>query len=192
MSGEDKPLENKEIKDKYNEENSEIIFHYQRGERQGQKRASPSELLDKAYKRPGLIRSMAGNRGNFFLLISIVLISIMFILSLRHSRGQEQTEFNLGQNTVTLSVSQEESVVFLSIGKVARPRRTPYTGPVDISASPIMPMGTGEMSFVTQRVFFGDNSPEVFHLSLPFEGNEFVVILRTENETVTHTVRKRP
>ena len=170
-------------------ENSDIVFYYAREERQGQRRLSASDMLRNVNTRPGLIRSIAGNRGNFFVMIFILLISIMFIMSSRHSADRQRAELRLGQNTITLSVLEEEAVSFLSINKAAR--RNAYTGAVDISASPALPMGQGELRFVTHRIFFSDETQEIFRLSLPFEGDEIIVIFRTENETVSHTVRKR-
>ena len=174
-------------KDRYNEKNTDIVFYYPREERQG--RPSASDMFKTANTRPALARSIAGGRGNFFVLISIVLIAIMFIISLRHSSDQQRTELRLGQNTITLSALEEDGITILSINKAVLPRRTAYTGAVDISASPA---GQGELNFVNHRIFFSNDSPEYFGFSLPFDAEEFIVILRTENETVSQTVRKSP
>ena len=171
-------------------ENSELVFHYKARE-QGQRRASASELAQKANARPGLMKSLAGGKGNFFVLISIVLICIMTVLGYRISSGQTNKGLSLGRNTVNLSILDEDNILFLSIQKHAPARKAAYTGPVDIAASPALPIGEGNLSFVTQRVFFSDSSTEIFRFSLPFGGDEVIVILRTENETVTQTVKRQ-
>jgi len=142
--------------------------------------------------RRGFIKSLIGSRGNLFLLISILGIFLIFILGNRASLNREQGGFILGQNTVTLFAIEEEEILYLFVHKRSPSGRTGYTGPVDISVAPVLSMGEGEPVFVTQRVFFSNNSPEAFRFALPFESDGIMVILKTENETIMRTIKKGP
>ena len=173
------------------ERDSDLVFYYSKQQRQ--RRISAAELEKNANKKPGLVKSLMGGRGNFFLLISIVIICIMYFLGLRISNSRANAAFNLGGNSITLSVLEEEAILFLSINKKtpAKPAKEKvYVGPVDISASPALSMREGELNFVNQRIFFSENTQEAFRLSLPFDSEEIILILRTENETVTRTVKR--
>ena len=171
------------------ERDSDLVFYYSKEQRQ--RRISAAELEKNANKKPGLVKSLTGGRGNFFLLISIILICVMYFLGIRISNSRGNASFNLGGNTVALAVLEEEAILFLSIKKTIPARRKAYIGPVDISASPALSIG-GEYNFVNQRIFFGENKQEAFRLSLPFDSEELILILRTENETVTRTIKARP
>ena len=167
-------------------ENSDLVFYYS-----SERRARRAAALEQKNTRPGFIKSLIGSRGNLFLLISIFGIFLIFFLGVRASSNQSQGSFHLGQNTVALSALEEEKIFYLIIHKKSPSWGSAYyTGPVDISAAPALSIGEGGPAFVTQRVFFSNNSPEVFRLYLPFESDDIMVILRTENETVMRTVKK--
>jgi hypothetical protein len=169
-------------------ENSDLVFYYSSARRE--RRAS---LLEQnTNSRRGFVKSLIGSRGNFFLLISILGIFLIFILGNRASLNREQGGFILEQNTVALSAIEEEEILYLFVHKKSPSWRTAYTGPVDISVAPVLSMGEGEPVFVTQRVFFSNKSPEAFRLALPFESDGLMVILKTENETIMRTIKKGP
>ena len=172
------------------ERDSDLVFYYSR--EQHQKRTSAADLEKNANKKPGLIKSLTGGRGNFFLLISIVLICIMYFLGIRISNSRTNTAFNLGGNTVALSVLEEETILFLSIKKTTPSRGNAYIGSVDVSVSPALSIEDGELSFINQRISFSGNKQEVFRLSLPFDSEELILIFRTENEAITRTIKSKP
>jgi hypothetical protein len=176
-------------RDELTEENSEVVYHYSREHRLS--RASSQVLahnneIDSS--RPGAGRIIFGRRSNFFILASILLIIFVYSIGSRPSAESEGT--TLSRNIITLSVLEEGTILFLAIEKKTPARGSAYIGPVDIAASPVLRLEEEDPVFMVQRVFFTEKSPETFFFSLPFEAEEFIVILQTENETIARTVKK--
>jgi len=62
-----------------------------------------------------------------------------------------------------------------------------YSGAVDIAVSPVMEKSkegeTGELpEMFTHRVYFTEKGSEFYRISIPFEGNDFLVLLRIDND----------
>ena len=171
---------------KNNKENDREIEYYYSRERRLEK-ASPvvREMYEKNNKR-GLITSIAGNKGNFFLLISIIIICFMYFLGMNIT-GKSDKSIVLESNKITMGIYEEESILLLSIHKKVS-GKTGYTGAVDVT---IMPQLSGEGSrTMSHRISFTENLEEDFYISLPFEGEKFTVIFQIENQTITGTAEK--
>ena len=174
----------------YKEINSEIVFHYSREHRLSRASAAVSKHNSNPYVKPGLAKRILGSRFNLFILVSIFMIFIMIMLDSRDFFNRAQGGITLGHNIMALSVLEEESILILSIQKTRPIQREAYIGPVDIIASPAQPAEGEEPAFLIRRIFFGDSSQEVFNFTLPFEGDELIVILQAEDETQIQRVRK--
>ena len=176
-----------EKKRQQNEElNQEPVYYYSRERRLN--RASPRvrAFNDETPSRRGFSKSLIGSRGNIFLLISIVIICAMFGIAFRSPKGGTKTE--LGRNTVALTITREEGILILEIVKNAPKSGEFYTGEVDIAVSPVMAKpGNAEINLdnynvFTHRVFFHPVDFESFQSALPFEENNFVVLIITGDE----------
>jgi hypothetical protein len=167
-------------------ENSDVVFYYS-----SERRKNRAALFEQNTKKSqGLAKRLFGGRGNIFLLLSILGVFFIYMIGSRSSADQAQGSFRLGKNTVVLTALEQDRFFYLFIHKRVPFRGKAYTGLVDISAAPALAIGEGEPAYVTQRIFFSNNTPEIFRFILPFESDEVVVILRTEKETVMRTVIK--
>jgi hypothetical protein len=175
------------------DDDREIVYYYSRERRL--ERASPQvrELNETSSNRPGFIRRAAGNKGNIFLLLSIIMVCIMLVFS---SRLRSPGSFKFGGNEIKLSITKNNGeVLSLEILKTIVKDMFIYTGAVEIAVSPVQkkpPMGTENPppEIMHGRVFFSLAEEENFSFVLPFDGNEFWVILESEDERAVHRVRK--
>ena len=165
---------------------SDIINYYSREHRL--QKASPvvRGIYDKQ-KNGKPANSLFGHKGNIFLLISILVICFMYFLGTKIT-GRSDPAITLGNNRLTVAVTEEESVSLLSVKKTVPPKAYAYTGNVDLT---VLPEQSGDGTrIMSHRIVFTLNQEEDFIVALPFEGNKFIVIFQTENETVTKTVEK--
>jgi hypothetical protein len=93
----------------------------------------------------------------------------------------------LGGNSLTLAIINVEDVLILGIVKNAPERGEFYTGEVDIAVSQAaprvnLPENQEEQQIFAHRIVFRPVESETFHLSLPFEGDDFIVVLRAGAE----------
>jgi hypothetical protein len=84
---------------------------------------------------------------------------------------------------------EEESILILSITKTVPGGKEAYTGPVDITVSPVLSEGE-RIAVFSHRIFFSTDSPETYYIALPFEGGRIIVILQTEYELFSRTLRR--
>jgi hypothetical protein len=174
------------------EDSSEVMYYYSREHRLARASAAVRELNESSSSRPGLLGSFAGNKSNIFILASILIIAVMFILYSRLEGGNSEG-FKLGENSVILSINKTGEGYSLSIVKEAPEKGDPYAGAVDVAVSPVQPKpAPGEENsppeIVTDRIFFTYDNREEYSLPLPFGGKDFIVILQSENERI---VRRR-
>ena len=173
----------------------ETVFYYSREHRLSRAPQRIRDFNEERTGKSGRSKGLFSNKGNMFILISILVICAMFALNSRISGAV--SEVKLGGNTVALNIVMEEGVQMLSIVKRAAGKGDVYAGEVDVAVSPVKPKSrAGEESPVfTQRIFFHPVESEVFSFSLPFdinaEGDSFYVILKTSYELKTAKVNVR-
>jgi hypothetical protein len=169
------------------EPDQEIVYHYSR-----EHRLSKASQAVKDYNndtsRPSFIRTFTKTKGNIFMLIAIVMASALIIIFNLTSAGGK-TSLTLGNNSVTISILEEESILILSISKTVPDGKEAYTGPVDITASPVVSDGE-RIPVFSHRIFFSANSLETYDIALPFEEGRIIVILQTEYELFSRTLRR--
>ena len=179
MQDEDKP-----------EEDRDIVYYYSRERRLNRAPRTVKELVNSSDKKRGLVKTIFGNRGNMLVFMSIIMICIMFYMSNRPG-GTASPEFIIGNNQVTVTILEEDSILFLSITKIIPARANVYTGAVDIAVSPTL-YDTEEPPVMSHRIFFSFNTREDYLVSLPFDGDSFIVMIQTEHETMARTIRREP
>jgi hypothetical protein len=160
----------------------EAVFHYSREHRL--KRASPAvrALYDEDATKPGAVKNMVGRKSNLFLLVSILMVCVMLALT---SRIPGEKGVKLGGNTVALAIVRTNSdELSMLIQKTAASSGEPYTGAVAVAVSPVISKeDKGKTPEIyTDKFFFTPAEKEDYRFELPFEGEDFLVVLQTEYE----------
>jgi len=116
--------------------------------------------------------------------LSVVVISVFGLaISFFTRETPPGSAMTLGRNSLTLVILRVEEVLVLGITKNAPDRGEFYIGDVDIAVSPAMQSEEEELQQVfTHRVLFRPLASETFYLSLPFEGDDFIVVLMAGDE----------
>ena len=161
----------------------ETVFYYNRERRL--KNASPAvqALNNDQYGSLTLRKILLGNRGNLMLLVGIVVISIFgLVINFINREPSPASSITLGGNNLALAIFRVDAVLILSITKNAPESGEVFIGEVDIAVSPAQ-IGEGEEPQIfSHRVFFRPAASEIFHVSLPFDGNDFFTVLRAGEE----------
>ena len=176
----------------------DTVYYYSRERRLS--RASPAvqKMNDGKPIRPSLSKTLFATRAHKLLFFAIILCCLTFSLAFRFSAREKGVE--LGGNTLALSIIPIEEMMVLGIVKGMPKSGEVYIGPVDIAVSPMMPKpkeGEGREDsgaaapapVFAHRIFFNPVESETYSLSLPFEGNDFLVILKTDTENKSLRLR---
>ena len=161
------------------------VFYYSREHRLNRASQAVRELNEENTVKPGLTKTLFATKGNLFIFASILLICAMFGLASRVSRTDKS--ITLGGNTLEIGIRNEEGILILGIMKKAPESGESYSGPVDIAVSPVpVKQNDGEKQeappVFAHRIYFYPVDSETNRISLPFEGNDFLIIIRTDNE----------
>jgi len=159
----------------------ETTYYYSRERRLSQ--ASPTVQGMNDGTRMTLGKAMFGSRGNRFLIISIVVISVFGMAIHQFTRERPPgTTMTLAGNSLSLAIVSVEDVLILGIIKTAPERGEFFIGEVDIAISPVMPRVSAgedqeEPQVFAHRILFRPVEYETFYISLPFGGEDFIVVL---------------
>jgi hypothetical protein len=140
-------------------------------------------LYDESAQRPGMMKSLVGRRSNIFLLVAVLMVCVMLVLSSRFPGAKKS--LTLGGNTVALAIAPNAGgKLSVSIQKTIPSSGEVYTEAVDIAVSPvILKKDKGKTPEIhTERFFFTPEEEEEYRFDLPFEGEDFLVVLQTETE----------
>jgi hypothetical protein len=166
MQDEKAELERREL-----EAEEDLVFRYSRARRLERASAAVRALNDDTpVKRPGLIRTLTSSRPNILLFISIVIISVFFIVTSILMPGDE---VKLGGNTLVLSAFRYQGSTVVIIKKTVKGKKA-YTGAVDVAVSSFDEAETG---VAAERIYFTPEKKEEFRFSLFFEAPELMVLL---------------
>ena len=91
----------------------------------------------------------------------------------------------LGNNQLTLRAMAYEGSSYLVIKKSAE--KDAYTGPVEIAVS--LPMEGGAPLVRVRVEYFTDKKEEEFRFSVPFAGEELLVLLRGGDSYIQHRIK---
>ena len=158
----------------------EPIYYYNREHRLS--RASQS-VRDHNEEGSGKARAKGGffgSRSNSMVFITIILIIVGFGVISRLQ--QRERGFTLGGNKLTLLIFEEEGVYLLGIVKSAPLNGNAYTGAVDLAVSP---ENEETPPVFNHRIYFGPGESELFRITIPFSGRNFLVLLTNGEESVT-------
>jgi hypothetical protein len=171
----------------------DIVFHYSRERRLERASQTVKELNTVSPSRRGFIKTVAGSKGNFLMLLSIVIVCVTMLIGSR-IQGRNVLGFELGENTVSLAVRKSGDGLALFIDKKAPKEGGGYSGVVDIAISPqAVKPAPGETSetppILTHRIFFSLAEKEEYSVALPFDGSDFIVIIQTDNERLSRRLK---
>jgi hypothetical protein len=159
----------------------ETVFYYSREHRL--KRASPAvRALYEDAPKLGVLKSLVGRKSNLFLLVSILMVCVMLTLG---SRIPGEKGINLGGNTVALAITRNNGgTLSIFIQKNAASSGEAYAGAVALAVSPVIAKeDTGKAPEIyTDKFFFTPAEKEDYRFELPFDGEDFLVVLQTEHE----------
>ncbi|MCL2832344.1 MAG: hypothetical protein FWD78_04165 [Treponema sp.] len=168
------------------EADQDIVYYYSREHRMQRASTGVRELNENAGVKQGIIKNLIGNKSNITVLVSIAIICLMaFFITI--SGGQTGAQVKLGENNVSMTIYDEGGILFLSLHKEFPSKIVPYTGAVDIAVSPVQ-TGKEVPPIETRRIFFSLDTPENYLVSLPFEGDKFLVALHTDFQTITRSL----
>jgi hypothetical protein len=174
--------------------NRETVFYYSRERRLN--RASPKVQAMNDGKNMTFGRAMFGPRANKLIFFAIVIICIFGLtINMFTTERAPGSSITFGGNRLSLAIFSFEEALILAIVKNAPERGEFYTGEVEIAVSPAMPRLTeGESREIppvfSHRLLFRPVDSETFHISLPFDENDFFVLLRAGEEQ--RSIRLRP
>ena len=161
----------------------DLVFYYSRERRLSRASAAVQELNNENTPPPRLTSRLFGSRNNFVIFITVIIICAAFGLGSRFT-GTERSA-RLGRNNLAVEIQNEEGILILDITKNAPKSGEAYTGAIDIVVSPVIPKSkeSGELPpLFTHRIFFTPRISEIFRISLPFDGKDFLVLLRIDSD----------
>jgi len=163
----------------------DLVFYYSRERRLSRAPAAVQELNSGTVPKIKITNRLFGNRINLMLFIAILLICAVFGLSTQMTGTGRSAK--LGRNTLTVGIMNEEGILMLDLEKKAPKGGGGYTGEVDIAVSPVMEKPregeTRELpEMFTHRIILTEKDNEFYRISIPFDGNDFLVLLRIDND----------
>ena len=158
------------------------VYYYSREHRLSKASPAVRAMNDGKYIRPSA-RTLFATRGNAIVFATVVIFTVFGLSSRFMGLGRERGTV-LGGNNLALTIVREEGVLFLGMTKNVPKNGEFYIGAVDIAVSPVIPKSReGETPQIyAHRVFFNPVESETYLVSLPFDENDFFVILVAENE----------
>jgi hypothetical protein len=181
-----------------NQDEKEITFYYSRENRLSK---APQDVRDlynpkQEKRRFSFIGPLIGSKGRTLLFSSILLMfAIIMAISIFSTSGGV---YALGGNSISVQAVKYEGAIIAVVKKSpAAPTRrgkstaSPYTGVVDISASPVLREETDARipDVFPHRVLFTAEPAEEFRFSLPFEADSVIMTFQTETSTVSVQVK---
>ena len=199
MTDEDKKREEKlaqqklafeelEVKKAEAEYKANMGFHYSRERRLSSASAGVRSINDGNITRANLFKTLFGTGSTRMLLFVILFVFASSGIATRFMavREGEDGEFHhyqgvlLGGNELALAIYPVEQALILLIIRSAPVTGEFHVGAVDIAVTPAT--ANDESQVFTHRIFFNVVEQESFQLLLPFEGDDFFVVLDAGQE----------
>ncbi|MDR2186135.1 MAG: hypothetical protein LBO80_10815 [Treponema sp.] len=175
------------------EPTQEPVFYYSRERRL--ERASPALRAFVSESGPpprrGFFRTLTANKSQAMVFISIIIIAaVMALTSIFYSSGNDVL---LEGNVLAVSALRYQGSTILLIKKELKDARNPYTGAVDVGVSPVLSgeaLAAGaEAPVFAQRIFFTLENSEEYRISVPFEGEELLLLFQAEEKRTSLRVK---
>jgi hypothetical protein len=166
-------------------------YYYSREHRLARASSAVQDLNDNKPAKKSFVKNLFGSRGNAVLFIMIIISCFMLSFVSRYT--QSKADLNLGGNAVKLSIQMEEGMPILGIIKQNAKTGKPFIGEVEIAVSPVLPnLNKGETPpLFFHRIIFSHAENESFQILLPFDENEFILLLKTPGEQKSVKLRAK-
>jgi hypothetical protein len=164
----------------------DIVYYYSRERRLS--RASPEvqALNDGIPIRSSLSKTLFATKAHRLVFFAIVIVVTVSSLASRFSGIDSGAKgVKLGENTLALTLQPVEGALILGIIKKAPQSGEFYAGTVDIAVSPVQgKAGESEEAplVFSHRISFSPVETEVFQAAVPFDGTDFLILLRAGDE----------
>ena len=162
------------------------VFYYSREHRLSRASQVVRDHNENGSEKTRVKKGFFGSRSNSIVFITIILIIVGFGIISRLQ--QRESNLILGGNKLTLLIFEEEGVYLLGIIKSTSANGNAYTGAVDLAVSPEMSKMSEEGGIppvYNHRIYFGPGESELFRITIPFEGKNFLVLLTNGEESIT-------
>ena len=163
--------------------NTDTIFYYSREHRLSRASANVRSMNDGKPIRPSLSKTLFATGAHRLIFVAIVIAIVAFSLANRFS-GRGNDGVNLGGNTLAAGITREEGILILEIVKTMPKSGEAYVGNVDLSVSPVVSQlkeGEKAPQIFSHRISFNSVETETYQVSLPFDGNDFLVIFKNDS-----------
>jgi hypothetical protein len=159
-----------------------LVFYYSRERRLAKAQDSVRELYNGENKpRFSLLGPLINGKGRAMLFGSILLICVaLLVIMIFDPAGSRE----LSGNRVSVQAISYDGAIIVVLKKKAQ-KNNPYTGTVEIGASPAASKEQKEQPVFYHRIFFSSESAEEYRFSLPFEADNVVMVLQTEKDSVS-------
>ncbi|MDR1373715.1 MAG: hypothetical protein LBJ24_01950 [Treponema sp.] len=171
----------------------DLVFYYSREKRLERASSALRAFVNDSGPPPrrGLFRTLAANKSQAMVFFSIIIISaVMILTSLFHA---SRDEVLLEGNALTVSALRYQGSTILVIKKELKNQKNPYAGAVDVGVSPALSRGEqaagAEVPVFARRIFFTLEKNEEYRISVPFEGDELLLLFQAEERRVTLRVK---
>ena len=182
-------MEDSENNPQDNSANREPVFYYSRERRLS--RASPGvqALNDGKPIRASIRKTLLATRSHRLIFFSLIFACVSLVLASRFTARESAAK--LGGNAIVLRIAREEGVLILDIAKTSPKSGEVYIGAVDLAVSPVLSKQeeAESPSLFAHRIYFNPVESETQRVSLPFDGDDFFVILKTENEQKSYRIK---
>jgi hypothetical protein len=171
------------------EETGELVFYYSHKHRMER---APKQVRDLNEGKLAPKRSFFGKRANIPSFISVLVICGMALVFSYYN--SDEKKINLSGNKIVFSVTNEQGVLTAHItktrSKTGANGKEPYTGQVEFAISPVEKKESSQVAYKSEgplvfaeRLFFTFSDTETYTLKLPFDGERFLVIFQTGEDS---------
>lgn len=181
-----RPNEKYELTRKNNEEN--LVFYYNRERRLEKAPQSVKDMYAEPNKkgRFGLFSSLVADRPRAFLFCTIVVLcAVIIFLSVYENLDSVYT---LEGAKLELSGTRYEGITIIVLRKTNKSADV-YSGAVDIAVS-VESSDIENFPVFYHRIFFSLEKEEDYRFSVPFDEDELLLVIQTENNSLK--IRLKP
>ena len=172
---------------------SDIVYYYSRERRLSKASPGVQALNDGKPVRPSLSKTIFATKSNKLVFTTIILVLIISGLAFRFTKGKNDG-FMLGGNVLVMNMRLYDGMPVLEIVKNVPQNGEFYIGPVNVTVSPVISKskarsgeegGAGaafDNAIFNHGIYFNPVETETFRTAIPFEGNDFIVVLEAGYE----------
>jgi hypothetical protein len=173
----------------------ELTYFYDRDKRLANAPRAVKDLYkEQPPQRRGFLRLFVRNKPRSMTFISIIMCCVLMIIAANVAGNAR----NLGGNRLSFEAIKYEGLIIVTLKKKAVKNllvrnNQPYTGTVDITALPVRKPADGQKQqadeLFNHRLSFTNERQEQFRFVLPFDSDELVLVLQSDKQTLSMTVK---